>query len=37
MSGDKIDVVRSFSSGVVGRAVNEARGIRALWDASSKP
>jgi uncharacterized OsmC-like protein len=37
MAGDKIDVIRSSSSGSIGRAVNEARGIRALWDSSSKP
>jgi uncharacterized OsmC-like protein len=37
MSDDKVDVVRSSSSGTIGRAANEARGIRALWDSSSKP
>jgi uncharacterized OsmC-like protein len=37
MAGDKIDTVRSSSSGMIGRAVNHARGVRAVWDSSSAP
>jgi uncharacterized OsmC-like protein len=37
MSSDKIDTVRSSSSGVVGRAVSTARGQRLVLDSSSRP
>jgi uncharacterized OsmC-like protein len=34
---DKIDTVRSSSSGIVGRAHNAARGHRLVLDSSSRP
>ena len=34
---DKIDTVRSTSSGLVGRAENSARGQRLVLDSSSRP
>lgn len=37
MSDLKIETVRSRSSGVVGRAVNEARGQRLVLDSSTAP
>lgn len=37
MSGDLTDTVRSTSSGVPGRAVNEVRGQRLVLDSSSRP
>lgn len=37
MADDKVDTVRSFSSGTVGRAVSEARGQRLTLDSSSRP
>ena len=37
MSDVKVETVRSRSSGVVGRAVNEARGQRLVLDSSTEP
>ena len=37
MGQDKIDVVRSSSSGVIGRAVSDARGQRLSLDSSARP
>jgi uncharacterized OsmC-like protein len=37
MGHDKVDTVRSSSSGVVGRAVSTARGQRLVLDSSSRP
>jgi len=34
---DKVDVVRSSSSGVIGRAKNIARGYTLAFDSSSRP
>jgi uncharacterized OsmC-like protein len=34
---DKVETIRSSSSGVVGRAVNVARGVRLTLDSSSRP
>ena len=37
MSSDKIDTIRSSSSGVIGRAVSETRGQRLVLDSSAHP
>ena len=37
MSTDKVETIRSFSSGTLGRAVSEARGARLPLDSSSRP
>ena len=37
MSTDKVETIRSFSSGTLGRAVSEARGARLALDSSSRP
>jgi uncharacterized OsmC-like protein len=37
MSDDKVETVRSTSSGVVGRADNTARSVRVAFDSSSRP
>jgi len=37
MSTDKIETVRSSSSGTLGRATNHARGQRLVLDSSSRP
>ena len=37
MSSDKIDTIRSSSSGTVGRAVSHARGQRLALDSSTHP
>ena len=37
MSDDKIETVRSSSSGVIGRAQNRAHGARVMLDSSSRP
>lgn len=37
MSNDKIETVRSSSSGVIGRARSTARGARLVLDSSSRP
>ena len=37
MSSDKVDTIRSSSSGTIGRAVNEVRGQRLVLDSSSRP
>jgi uncharacterized OsmC-like protein len=37
MGSDKVDVIRSSSSGTVGRAVSEVRGQRLVLDSSSRP
>jgi uncharacterized OsmC-like protein len=37
MSNDKVDVIRSSSSGTLGRAVSEVRGQRLVLDSSSRP
>jgi uncharacterized OsmC-like protein len=34
---DKVETVRSSSSGTIGRAVSQARGARLVLDSSSKP
>ena len=34
---DKVETIRSSSSGVIGRAVNAARGVRVALDSSSRP
>jgi uncharacterized OsmC-like protein len=36
-SGDKVDTIRSSSSGVVGRATSQARGQRLVLDSSARP
>jgi uncharacterized OsmC-like protein len=37
VSDDKIETVRSASSGVIGRALNTARDARVSFDSSSRP
>jgi uncharacterized OsmC-like protein len=37
VSDDKVETVRSTSSGTIGRAVNTARGARVAFDSSSRP
>jgi uncharacterized OsmC-like protein len=37
MSSDKVETIRSSSSGTVGRAVSQARGQRLVLDSSAKP
>ena len=37
MSQDKVETIRSSSSGVLGRAHNTARGVTVAFDSSSKP
>lgn len=37
MSSDKVETIRSTSSGVVGRADNVARGQRLVLDSSARP
>jgi uncharacterized OsmC-like protein len=37
MSTDKVETIRSSSSGTVGRAVSEARGVQLTLDSSSRP
>jgi uncharacterized OsmC-like protein len=37
MSDDKVETVRSSSSGVIGRAQNTARNARVAFDSSSRP
>ena len=37
MGTDKVETIRSFSSGTLGRAVSEARGARLALDSSSRP
>ena len=37
MSDDKIETVRSSSSGVIGRAQSTAHGARVVFDSSSRP
>jgi uncharacterized OsmC-like protein len=37
MSNDKIDTIRSFSSGTLGRAVSRARDAHLTLDSSSQP
>jgi uncharacterized OsmC-like protein len=37
VSNDKIETIRSTSSGVLGRAHNAARGVRVSFDSSSRP
>lgn len=37
MSSDKIETIRSSSSGTIGRAVNEARSQRLVLDSSARP
>ena len=37
MSDDKVETVRSTSSGVIGRAQNAARTVRVAFDSSSRP
>ena len=37
MSGDKIDTIRSASSGTIGRAVSHVRGQRLTLDSSTSP
>jgi uncharacterized OsmC-like protein len=37
MSTDKVDSIRSTSSGIVGRAVSQARDARLILDSSSRP
>jgi uncharacterized OsmC-like protein len=37
MSNDKIDTIRSSSSGTIGRAVSEVRGQRLILDSSTHP
>ena len=37
MSDDKVETVRSTSSGILGRAHNTARGARVSFDSSSRP
>jgi uncharacterized OsmC-like protein len=37
MTSDKVETVRSASSGTIGRAVSEARGQRLTLDSSARP
>ena len=37
MSQDKVETIRSSSSGVLGRARNTARGVTVAFDSSSRP
>lgn len=37
MGTDKVETIRSFSSGTLGRAVSEARGARLPLDSPSRP
>jgi uncharacterized OsmC-like protein len=37
VSDDKVETVRSASSGVIGRATNSARDVRVSFDSSSRP
>ncbi len=37
MSQDKVETIRSSSSGVLGRARNSARGVNVVFDSSSRP
>jgi len=37
MSSDKIEAIRSSSSGILGRAVNEVRGQHLVLDSSARP
>jgi uncharacterized OsmC-like protein len=37
MANDKVETVRSSSSGTIGRAVSEARGQRLTLDSSARP
>jgi uncharacterized OsmC-like protein len=37
VSDDKVETVRSTSSGTLGRAFNSARGARVAFDSSSRP
>src|SRR3989449_9296798 len=37
MSQDKVETIRSSSSGVLGRARNAARGVTVAFDSSSRP
>src|SRR5215831_16329122 len=37
VSQDKVETIRSSSSGVLGRAHNSARGVTVAFDSSSKP
>jgi uncharacterized OsmC-like protein len=37
MSDAKVETIRSSSSGTLGRAQSEARGVRVLLDSSSRP
>jgi uncharacterized OsmC-like protein len=37
MSSDKVDTIRSSSTGTVGRAVSQARGQRLVLDSSTRP
>ena len=37
MSQDKVETIRSSSSGVLGRARNTARGVSVAFDSSSRP
>ena len=37
MTDDKVETIRSSSSGTIGRAVNEARGQRLALDSSARP
>jgi uncharacterized OsmC-like protein len=37
MAGDKIETIRSSSSGTVGRGRNEVRGVSLLLDSSARP
>ncbi len=37
MSDDKVETVRSTSSGIIGRAQNSARDARVAFDSSSRP
>ena len=37
MAGDKIETIASSSSGTIGRARNEVRGVAVTFDSSSRP
>jgi uncharacterized OsmC-like protein len=37
MSNDKVETIRSTSSGTIGRAVSESRGQRLALDSSARP
>jgi uncharacterized OsmC-like protein len=37
MSDEKVETVRSSSSGTIGRARNSARGVSVMFDSSSRP